>query len=114
MCAAESFPTILRARLQKPISADAKPAASALNQIQGQLLRTIDVAVRSRLVGQLEHIEENDVTPLSRGRALFNSRGTPRYCVSSALVAFDEALIEYAMDDPASQCLVIMNASVAH
>jgi CHAT domain-containing protein/Tfp pilus assembly protein PilF len=106
----------LRARPQAPMSANANPAIKALNRIQGRLLRTTDVAARARLVDQLEHIEErNDLTALSRNRARFSIHGRPVDIPSlQRWLRSDEAVIEYVMDDPASQCLVITDKSVAH
>ncbi|MGH9773242.1 MAG: CHAT domain-containing protein, partial [Candidatus Acidiferrales bacterium] len=105
----------LRARPQVPISADHNPTIKSLNRIQGRLLRTTNVAARARLVGKLEHIEEeNDLTSLSRNRARFSIHGRPVDIASlQHWLHSDEAVIEYVMDEPASQCLVITSTSVA-
>lgn len=105
----------LRARPQAAPQ-DNSPAVNALNQIQRELLQTTNVNARAKLVDRLEHIEEDiDLTSLSRNRARFSIHGKPVDIGSlQHWLHPDEAVIEYVMDDPASQCLVITNASVSH
>jgi CHAT domain-containing protein len=106
----------LRARPQSPeINAD-NSRSESLNRIQGELLRTKDVKVRAQLVDRLEHIEEeSDLTELSRNRRRYSIHGKPVDLGSlQRVLRANEAVIEYAMDDPASECLVISREGVTH
>ncbi len=95
-------------------SAENSSADHELNRIQGDLLRTTNVAQRVRLVTRLQLAEEQiDLTTLSQNSVRFSIHGNPVDLPSlQQHLAADEVLLEYVMDDPDSYCLAITKTGV--
>lgn len=106
----------LRARPQTSAVPAYDSRTEALNRIQGKLLLSTDIKVRAQLVSRLEHIEEeSDLTELSKNRRRYSIHGKPVSLGSlQQVLRGNEAVIEYVMDDPGSECLVITREGVSH